>query len=300
MIVGEASVKEAIAAKAISFEDVEAAPAAGVVLSGIRVHCDDPSSVFKYLTALYGYIGGPLCGRFSGIYTDKSVAATALVELVDATADGVSAVVEGAEVVVGNGRYLTASHITSVPGVSDDRALAEARNGVLYVAVNRMVCMTFYMEHKISAAFEKNVLHLHRLGIAAILRTYDPNFNEDTVSRSAVLRECRVHVVSKRVEERNDFYAEHAEGGIVTSGSTGKLLKLFLLCFRTHKLLRFGKVLKLVGVALGAVMATLLSVLGIFHIVPSVYLALYHLLLIAIYMLFVRIGVRLGGGSEEK
>lgn len=300
VIVGEASVKEAITSKAISFEDVEAAPAAGVVLSGIRVHCDDPSSVFKYLTALYGYIGGPLCGRFSGIYTDRSVAATALVELVDATEDGVSAVVEGAEVVVGNARYMTASHITSVPGISDDRALTDARNGVLYVAVNRMVCMTFYMEHKISSAFEKNVLHLHRLGIAAILRTYDPNFNEDTVSRSPVLRECRVHVVSKRVEERNDFYAERAEGGIATSGSTGKLLKLFLLCFRANKLLRFGKGFKLVGVLLGTATAAVLSVLGFFHIIPSVYIALYHLLLLAFYMLCVRVGVRLGGASEEK
>ncbi len=300
VIVGEASVHEATTAKAIAFEDVEAAPSTGVLLSGIRVHCDDPSSVFKYLTALYGHIGGPLCGRFSGIYTDKSVAATALVELVDATADGVSAAVDGAEIVVGNGRYLTASHITSVPGVSDGKPLSDARNGVLYVAVNRMVCMTFYMEHKISQAFEKNVLQLHRLGIAAILRTYDPNFNEDTVARSAVLRDCHVHVVSKTVEERNDFYAERAEGGIATSGSTGKLLKLFLLCFRTRKLLRFGRGFKLFGTVLGGALSALLCVFGIFHIVPSVYLALYHLVLLAIYMLIARVGIRLSGGPKEK
>ena len=298
-IVGEATVKEAAGVEAVVFEDIEAAPSSGVVLSGIRVHCDDPTVVFKYLTALYGHIGGPLCGRFSGMYTDKS-AATALVELVDATKDGISAAIGGAELVVGNGSYMVACGISPSYDAEDERVLADGKSGVLYVAVNGMVCMKFFMEHRISAAFEKNVMRLHRLGIATILRTYDPNFNDKTLARSSALSDLRVHVVSKTVEQRNDFYAERAVGGIVTAGGSGKLLRLLLLCFRTRRQLRFAKGYKAVGALLGGAAAVALCALGVFAFVPSVYFGLYHLVLLVLYMAATAIGVKLPEISERK
>ena len=299
-IAGEATVREAVAMKAVAFEDIEAAPSSGVVLSGIRVHCDDPTAVFKYLTALYGHIGGPLCGRFSGMYGDKNAPPKANVELVGATRDGISAIIDGAEIVVGNGQYMTVSGITPAYDPEDERVLSDGRSGVLYVSVNGMVCMKFYMEHRISLTFEKSVMHLHRLGISTILRTYDPNFNEKTVARSAALRECHTQVIGKTVEQRNDFYAEQADGGIVTSKNSTKLLRLFLLCFRTHRMLRFGRVYKLIAAVLGTSVSVALCVLGIFAFLPSVYLALYHLVLLALYMLVVTVGIRLPEISEGK
>lgn len=299
-IAGEATVREAVSVQAVAFEDIEAAPSSGVVLSGIRVHCDDPTAVFKYLTALYSHIGGPLCGRFSGMYSEKSAPPKASVELVQATRDGVSAIIDGAEIVVGNGQYLTGNSITPAYDPEDEKVLSDGRSGVLYIAVNGMVCMKFYMEHRISVAFEKSVLRLHRLGIAAILRTYDPNFNEKTVARSGVLRDCHAQVVGKTVGQRNDFYAEQADGGIVTAQNSTKLLRLLLLCFRTHHLIRFGKAYKLAATVLGGVASAILCILGIFAFLPSVYLALYHLILLAIHMLVVAIGVKLPEISEGK
>jgi len=255
--------------------------------------------VFKYLTALYGHIGGPLCGRFSGMYTDKNVA-VALVELVDATKDGISAAIDGAELVVGNGQYMVSNGITPTYDAEDEKVLSNGRSSVLYVSVNGMVCLKFFIEHRLSTTFEKNALRLHRLGIATILRTYDPNFNDKTLSRSSALCDASVHVVSKTVEQRNDFYAERASGGIVTSGSSGKLLRLLLLCLRTRRLLRFGWGCKLATAVLGGSAAIALCVLGIFAFLPSVYIALYHLILLVMYMAIVAIGVKLPEIFEGK
>ena len=299
-VIGESTVKEAVSVEAIAFEDVEAAPSSGVILSGIQVHCDDPTTVFKYLTALYSHIGGPLCGRFSGMYVDRNGKNAALVELVDATKDGVSAAIDGAEIVVGNGSYMVSSGITPSYDATEERVLPEGKSGILYVAVNGMVCMKFYMEHRISAAFEKNVLRLHRLGIATILRTYDPNFNEKTLARASSLHDCRVHVVSKTVKQRNDFYAEKANGGIVTSGSSAMLLRLFLLCFRTHNILRFGKFFKALVCVLGCATSVALTILGAYAFIPSVYPALYHLVWLAIYMILAGCHIKLPHVSEGK
>lgn len=299
-IAGEMTVREAVEVGTVAFEDIEAAPSSGVVLSGIRVHCDDPTAVFKYLTALYGHIGGPLCGRFSGMYGDKSTPPKAQVELISATRDGISAVIDGAEIVVGNGVYMTGNAIALSYDPEDERVLSDGRSGVLYIAVNGMVCMKFYMELRISTAFEKSVMRLHALGISTILRTYDPNFNEKTVARSAALRESRTLVVGKTIEQRNDFYTERAEGGIVTSGSSGKLLRLLLLCFRAHRLLRFGYWYKFAAAVFGGLVSVVLCAIGVFAFLPSVYLALYHLVALVAYMLVVAIGVKLPEISEGK
>ena len=299
-VVGESTVTEATGVRAIAFEDVEAAPSAGVKLSGVRVYCDDPTTVFRYLTALYGYIGGPLCGRFSGMYVNQNAASSALVELVDATKDGVSAAIDGAEILVGNGQYMTAYGIVPAYDAADERVLPDGKCGVLYVAVNGMICMKFYIEHTISPEFEHNVKRLYRHHIVAILRTYDPNFNDKTVSHSAVLRDSGVHVISKRREERADFYAERAKGGIVTAGNSAKLLSLLLLCFRTRSVLRFGRVYKIIGGVLGGALGILLCVMGLYGFVPSACAALYQLVLLGGFLLYTRLRIRLPDISKDK
>lgn len=299
-IAGEATVREAAGISAVSFEDTVAAPASLVKISGMRVYCDDPTTVFKYLTVLYNHIGGPLCGRFSGMYSNKRVSMAALVELVGATKDGVSAVIDGAEVVVGNGQHMLAFGIYPAYDAADERALSLGKCGVLYVAINGMICMKFYVEHGISSDFVEDVRQLNQRNVAAILRTYDPNFNTKILSRSPMLRDLRVHTVSKKKEEHEDYSAECAEGGIATTASARKLLSLLLLCFRTHDVLRFGWVYKLVGCALGGGVAVLLSILGAYGFIPSVFPALYQLVLLGGFLLYAGLRIRLPDISKGK
>ncbi len=298
-IVGEATVRECVSARAVTFEDTEGMSREGVSLSGIQVHCNDPAAVFKYLTALYGHIGGPLHGSFSGIYVGQSNDG-AFVELIDATGDGVCAIIDGAEIVVGNGRHMVKNRILAKVEAREETMLPSGRSGVLYVAVNGMVCMKFYMEHHISHAFEKNVLRLHRLGLETVLRTYDPNFNEKTLARNTALGSCRVHVVSKRADQLGDICLDRADSGIVTHGDSHKLLRLLLLCFRTSRALRFGWIYKLAFGVLGGGAAVLSAFLGLYSFIPSVYLALYHLVTLFGFMVFTTFFIRLPDISEEK
>lgn len=298
-VVGEATVYEATATRAVSFEDVMAAPASRVKLSGVRVYCDDPTTVFKYLTALYNHIGGPLCGRFSGMYTKKKSSSAMVIRLVDATKDGVSAAVDGAELVVGNGQHMLAYGIAPSYDASDERALAGGKNGVLYVAVNGMICIKFYIEHGISPDFAADVRQLNRVRIAAVLRTYDPNLNDKTLERSA-LRGMRVVTVSKKKDEYADHVTERASAGILCRGGTEKLLSLLLLCFRVRRVLRVGWVCKLVGAIIGGAGAVVLSVLGIAGVLPSAIPALYHLVLLGVYLLYAWIRVKLPDLSKGK
>lgn len=298
-VVGETTVYEATSVGAVSFEDVMAAPASRVKLSGVRVYCDDPTTVFKYLTALYNHIGGPLCGRFSGMYTKKKSTSAMVIRLVDATKDGVSAAVDGAELVVGNGQHMLAYGIAPSYDASDERALAGGKNGVLYVAVNGMICIKFYIEHGISPDFAADVRQLNRVRIAAVLRTYDPNLNDKTLERS-VLRGMRVVAVSKKKDEHVDHVTERTSAGILCRGGTEKLLSLLLLCFRVRRVLRVGWACKLAAAIVGGAGAIVLSALGIAGVLPSAIPALYHLVLLGVYLLYAWIRVKLPDLSKRQ
>ena len=299
-IVGESTVRECVGAAAVTFEDMEAMSREGVSLSGIQVHCNDPATVFKYLTALYGHIGGPLRGSFSGIYVGQGNESGALVELIDATTDGVCAIIDGAELVVGNGRHMVKNRILAHTEGREETMLPSGRSGVLYVAVNGMVCMKFYMEHHLSPVFEKNALRLHRLGLATILRTYDPNFNDKTLARNTSLGNARVRVVSKRADQLDDICVERIDGGIVTRGGSCKLLRLLLLCFRADRALRFGWIYKLIFSIIGGGAAVLSAFFGFYSFIPSVYLALYHLVALFGFLVFTTFFIRLPDVSEDK
>jgi hypothetical protein len=298
-LAGEITVHEATSVHAISFEDIAAAPAIGVKLSGVRVYCNDPTTVFKYLTALYNHIGGPLCGRFSGMYSQKRGTSPVIVRLADATEHGVSAEIDGAEVVVGNGQHMLAYGITPAYDAADERVLPAGKCGVLYVAINGMICMKFYIEHGISPEFVHDVKRLHRLHIAAILRTYDPNLNEKTISHSA-LRGLPVAIVSKKKDECADHTVERAPGGIVCNGKKNRLLPLLLLAFRVRDALRAGWIYKLIGGIVGGGGAIALSILGFAGLLPSAFPALYQLLWLGAYLLYARLRIKMPDMTKEK
>jgi hypothetical protein len=189
--------------------------------------------------------------------------------------------------------------ITPTYDAADEAVLADGKHGVLYVAINGMICMKLYIEYGISAEFARNATYLYRRGIAAFLRTYDPNFTERILSGSEYPAVASARVVDKKLSERGDFYALHAESGIVTAENSSKLLSLLLLCFRTRNALRFGWAYKLMTALLGGALAVFLTLLGAYGFIPSVYPALYHVILVFGYLLYARLCIRLPDVTKE-
>lgn len=284
-ILGEDTVNEAVALDAIAFEDIEAIPTKDVNVTFVQIY-ENPIFVLSCLNAIFRTIGGPLAGYFSAADQTKEAAKRKVV-LTEAVSGGFSVTVDGANVCVGDGEYMERKNTIPVFDAKDAKAESENQN-VLYVAMEGKVCAKFYIRYHVSAAFEKNVRRLSRLGITALVRTYDPCLSDRTLLRISSLADQKIHVVNKTPSQRADFAASHAPGGIVTSGHSGKLLQLLFLCFGTRRTIVAGSVMKLILTALGLIGAVTASMLGLFRVMPSAIVALYHIVWLFLSVMYVR------------
>jgi len=287
-VLGEHSLRECGKLDAVAFEDVEAIPSKNVKISHMKIYAGDLSTVLHYVVSLLRAVGGPLYGHFAGAIRQGERLGEA--KLLESTQGGISATVDGADILLGSGDYM-ARHTLVVESDADDaHMLADGKTSLMYVAVNGCICAKFYVSYTVSTAFERNVRQLSKLGVAAVIRTYDPNLTEPLLLRISSLGDCRVHVVTKTVSQLGDFGAIQMPAGFVTSSHSGNLLRILFLGIRARRTLFVEKILKIVGAGLGMALGIFGTVLWSIHsLVPSALLALGQLLWLLITVLSVRV-----------
>ena len=287
-VLGEHSLRECGRLDAVAFEDVEAIPSKNVKISHMKIYAGDLSTVLHYVVSLLRAVGGPLYGHFAGAIRQGERLGEA--KLLESTQGGISATVDGADILLGNGEYM-ARHTLIVESDADDaHMLADGKTSLMYVAVNGCICAKFYVSYTVSPAFEHNARRLGKLGVATVIRTYDPNLTESLLHRISSLGDCRVHVVTKTVSQLGDFGAIQMPAGFVTSSHSGNLLRILFLGIRARRTLFVEKILKTVGAGIGMALGIFGTALwGIHGFVPSAFLALGQLLWLLITVVSVRV-----------
>ncbi len=288
-ILGEASVNECARLDAVEFEDIEAIPSRKVDVKNVKMYVGDVALVFYCLSSLFHLVGGPICGFFNK--STKELGHTGSVTLKESVAGGLSATVDKFHVLVGDGEYMQSNGVKLFYDAEDERWI-EKGVCIMFAAINHKLCAKFYVQYTMDPAFEHNVMRLSRAGIATIIRTYDPNITNRLLQRISALGDCRVHVVTKTVEQYNDFAAPHLTGGIVTTEDSGKLLQLLFLSLRTRGVIAFSRLLKSVSLFFGALLGLLSFFVLPLGAVPSAILGLHHLIWLFITVIWARCRIR--------
>ncbi len=288
-ILGEASVNECAGLDAVEFEDIEAIPSRKVDVKNVKMYVGDVALVFYCLSSLFHLVGGPICGFFNK--STKELGHTGSVTLKESVAGGLAATVDKFQVLVGDGEYMQSNGVKLFYDAEDERWI-EKGVCIMFAAINHKLCAKFYVQYTMDPAFEHNVMRLSRAGIATIIRTYDPNITNRLLQRISALGDCRVHVVTKTVEQYNDFAAPHLTGGIVTTEDSGKLLQLLFLSLRTRGVIAFSRLLKSVSLFFGVLLGLLSFFVLPLVAVPSAILGLHHLIWLFIAVAFTRFRIR--------
>ena len=296
-ILGEETVQEAVSLDAVAFEDIEAIAAKDVNVTFVRIY-ENPTFVLSCLNAVFRTVGGPLAGYFASADQTKD-AMQRTVKLEEAASGGFTAIVDGMQFHIGIGEYMERKKTLPTFDAKDAKAQSE-RQAVLYVAMNGNVCAKFYIRYRVSPAFERNVRRLSKLGITSLMRTYDPCLSDGFLAKISSLKEEKVRVINKTPEQRADFAAAHAQGGIVTSGHSGKLLQLLFLCFGVNRATSAGRIYKLALFGIGAVLAVVSACFGGLWGLPSAVVALYQILWLFLNVMYVRCRIRIPKTTEGK
>ncbi|MBQ8907645.1 MAG: hypothetical protein IJY71_03570, partial [Clostridia bacterium] len=294
-ILGEKSVNECARLDAVEFEDIEAIPSRKVDVKNVKMYVGDVALVFYCVSSLFHLVGGPICGFFNK--STKELGHTGNVTLKESVAGGLCATVDKFHVLVGDGEYMQKNGVKLFYDAEDERWI-EKGVCIMFAAINHKLCAKFYVQYTMDAAFEHNVMRLHRAGMATIIRTYDPNITNRLLQRISALSDCRVHIVTKTVEQYKDFAAPHLTGGIVTIEDSGKLLQLLFLSLRTRGVIAFSRLLKSVSLCFGVALGVLSFFLLPLSALPSAILGLHHLIWLFITVLWTRCRIRRAKGKK--
>lgn len=276
-VVGEVSAMEYCDAAAVAFEDVEAFPARNVRVQRIKLYGDAALDHVLYRVAgLFSVVGGPLDGVFRS--STAEVGLSAEVRLLRAEEGGIIASVDGHEVCVGRGEYMLSRGIRMYYDPEDEQSLLGGKINIMYAAEDGRLVAKFYVRYKMDEDFERDVEELHKRGIRAIIRTYDPNITEGLVAGISYTERFDVRVVRKTVDQQNDFAADRLNSGIVCKTSCRDILRTLFACRRMCQVIRIGENCNLLVACFGMLLSLLLCSFGVIFSVPSVFLALYQLL----------------------
>ncbi len=275
-IVGETSLEEYCDAASVSFEDTDVFPSRGVKVRSVMVFGENRiDEVINNVTSVFHVAGGPLSDVLdiitSDLRTDEDT------RLLSVAPDGIEADVSGTHMYLGKADYLRRNHY--VPIVSDeDREIERSGSlSIMYVVSGDEVVAKFYLAYRIDPDFEKILKQMYRSGICVGIKTFDPNIDDDMLSRRIRIERYPVRVLKCREIGDEPRVADRADSGIVSKRSAKALLGAFAVCGKVQTVTRVGIVLNFISLFAAAMVMGVTMLFGAADKIPSLYVALYQL-----------------------
>jgi hypothetical protein len=160
----------------------------------------------------------------------------------------------------------------------DEQNLLGGKVNIMYAAEDGHLIAKFYVRYKMDEDFERDVELLHRKGIRAVLRTYDPNIREEMIEKISFVGRLGVRTVRKTAAQLGDFAEQRQNSGIVSRGSSRNIVSTVLLCRRAAKLIRMLATVGCAVSAFGALLMLVLAICGVLPILTSLWFGLYQAL----------------------
>ncbi len=280
-LVGEEAVQEYGEPKTIIFADTDLYSAEKCTEIAVR-EGDDFREDLRIAGILFRKVGGTLesIGRSSA--TRQPDPPVAFVRIGDF---GVEAVVDNHyHVIAGSAEFLKKCGVR-VAKESADRALRRAPNvSMMYVAIDGVLKLSYEIEYTVKPEFEALAADLSDVDTMVAVQSYDPNLNELFLENSRGENTVPIRVF-KPGRYESDSVLRTCDTGAVTLGEAEDIVYPLHAAKKILSVKKFGIYLQFIISALGATLATVLSLLN--DGITAAYLtpfsmAAYHLLWILI------------------
>lgn len=271
-VLGEASAEEYAGVDTVAFEDVEAYPSRNVRVRRIKMYDNSRlDELLYYMASIFSVVGGPLDGIFRVSASELGISEA--VSLVSTGEEGLEADVDSNRIRIGKWGYFKASEVEPYYDTEDVYKEDAGNISILYVSVNGTVAAKLYIEYNLSRRFEKTVRRLHRNGVTALVRSFDPGIGDTLLATTVHYPGLRIKTVRKKTSQICDFAEARVECGLVTGAGSRDLLYSFFLCLNYRKVTRLFRILKAVAVPVTLAAAILLPLSGLLPTFYSVYAA---------------------------
>ena len=259
----------------IVFRDTEAIPAGKAKVKGIRLYGDKKiDNAIYYASSVYSVIGGPLEEVFRKAALNS--VSSNNVQIREVSADGVCAMVDNKNIVIGRPGYMEEQCFETMPEPGDDEYDGKTNKRIFYLACDQFIVAKFYIQYSVSTDFLHMAKRLFSAGVGISIRTADPCLDDGIFYESNIDPEqnaIRVSSACLRKSEGESVPASRA--GIVSVGDVKELTKAFLVCKKLESVRRTNLVLHVIASVFAvAVMALVIftgNAVGMYSVFPALY-----------------------------
>lgn len=274
-ILGESSLEEYAKAAEITFEDRNVFPCTGVKVKSVKVYGNNRIDHIMYnASSLFNYVGGPLSDVFDIATLD--LGHTDDVELQEAAENGLNAIVAGNRVMVGKAEYIQSQGFAPIYDPNDAELDASGDISIMYMICNDQIAAKMYVQYTLDPDFEATLRQMYKSGICVGIKTFDPNINNDMLSRKINLSKFPVRILKCRTKKDISEHCKHIESGIVSKGSAKSLLHSVALCSKVLQCGKVGLAVKIVSFIIHLIILAILSFANVSGF-ASIFIALYQL-----------------------
>ena len=276
-LVGDRTPEEYENTGVMAFRDEDAFPAGKIKIRGIKIYADrNIENVVYYASSVFSRLGGPLATVFRQATLNSVISED--VEIREMANEGICAVVDGKNIVVGRPAYMESQCFETMPEDGDEECEGRSNRRILYLACEQVIIAKFYIQYNTTSDFVYIIRHLMDAGICASIRTADPCIDDGILYDNKMDPDRYPIRIMKGVlpEEKTETVSAE-KGGVVSVGSAKDMVRTLLLC---DKLVNVGKtnlVLKIVASVLGIAVMALVLFTGASTGMLSLYPALYQL-----------------------
>ena len=274
-VIGEEALFEFAATDVFTFTDTEVFGSEDVSLQRINVngHNDNLAKALRQMSALFMRVGGPLDSLFSNSL-DRKCSPANDVEVYD---EGIIGTVEGSRVYAGTREFMLEHGIKILSDTGEIFERQSDSTKIMYAAENGEAYAKFYIRYSFSEEFSMLLPILDDYGITPLVYTRDPNVSRRLLmTLTAGVDKIRVMknaepAVSDRVKYKS------VSSSLVSTGDRTNVINSILIAKKYASLENRLQVFELISMAVGGVLAAVLSIGGM-ALVPSVALAAWHVI----------------------
>ena len=274
-IIGNASADRYNGTRFVTFDETDIFPSLKTTYVDLKPSGNQQiSAVLSKTSMLFSAIGGPLSRMVetadAGDNSDK-------VEIISIFDDGISAKVNGSEMLVGSSRFLEINNI-DVNAPTDYRD-SDGSNEILYVAIDGKLAARYYIKYVPDPDFVKAVNLLGSKGVSVGIRTRNPGVNSQIIQRRCPEMKYRVYTIKALSENEKDItsYQSNTDSGIVAHEKAADLASPLVIAMSLKKYYKFDAYIRYASAGLGAILVTVFAAMGRVGEISSLSSVLYQI-----------------------
>lgn len=270
-IIGTAALEEYSGASIIAFEDKDIFPSYCVKLKSVKVYGDSRIDKILYnASSVFSQVGGPLSDVFSLATIEIGISED--VQITSCSHDGIEATVDGKRILIGKESFLTEYGIFARNDETDDDNYAR-----LYVAEDDFLCAKFYVKYSLDVDFENVISRMAASGICGVLKTYDPNIDDELLRKFIDTKKYPVKVVKCKLGEDISHVQDQLNSGVISISGSKNTVDATVTCERLCNIRASSNTVKMLAMIIGMILC---SFIALFKITPfcSAIVVLYQLL----------------------